>query len=225
MDRDVEFDHTGAGQRLPTMRILAERLEVTVGTVYRAYALAETQGLVVRQMGRGTFVRGRAADEAGEAAEAISTEGTVDLSRNEPVEIPLEEAAEDYLYSLEKLVFAADYITINVSSPNTPGLRALQAKQPNFDYSTEDGLFILLKANEVHVTPPILARLDGNHDGSVTVTEAKAKTGNNMAVAVRRIDRPRSSVELGRPIGWGRWIDVILLAGWSPRQHRPRPPG
>jgi dihydroorotate dehydrogenase len=39
---------------------------------------------------------------------------------------PLEEAAEDYLFSLEKLAFAADYITINVSSPNTPGLRDLQ---------------------------------------------------------------------------------------------------
>ncbi|MDH3596949.1 MAG: PLP-dependent aminotransferase family protein [Rhodospirillales bacterium] len=83
---DIRERRLEAGQRLPTMRILAERLEVTVGTVYRAYALAETQGLVVRQMGRGTFVRGRGADEAVAPA---ATEGTVDLSRNEPVEIPL----------------------------------------------------------------------------------------------------------------------------------------
>jgi dihydroorotate dehydrogenase len=39
---------------------------------------------------------------------------------------PLEEAEGDYLYSLEKLAPYADYFTVNVSSPNTPGLRKLQ---------------------------------------------------------------------------------------------------
>jgi dihydroorotate dehydrogenase, subfamily 2 len=38
---------------------------------------------------------------------------------------PLERAAEDYLYSLTKLRVHADYIVVNVSSPNTPGLREL----------------------------------------------------------------------------------------------------
>src|SRR5262245_58343187 len=39
---------------------------------------------------------------------------------------PLEHAADDYLYSLRLLRDFADYITLNVSSPNTPGLRELQ---------------------------------------------------------------------------------------------------
>ena len=39
---------------------------------------------------------------------------------------PLEEAAEDYRYSFRKLHEFSDYIVLNVSSPNTPGLRALQ---------------------------------------------------------------------------------------------------
>jgi dihydroorotate dehydrogenase len=39
---------------------------------------------------------------------------------------PLAEAAEDYLCSLRLLVPFADYLAINVSSPNTPGLRTLQ---------------------------------------------------------------------------------------------------
>ncbi len=39
----------------------------------------------------------------------------------------LEAAAEDYLYSFQKLHRFADYIALNVSSPNTPGLRSLQA--------------------------------------------------------------------------------------------------
>jgi dihydroorotate dehydrogenase len=40
---------------------------------------------------------------------------------------PLEAAVEDYLSSFHKLRVHADYITLNVSSPNTPGLRDLQA--------------------------------------------------------------------------------------------------
>jgi len=39
---------------------------------------------------------------------------------------PLEQAADDYLYSFRLLRDFADYITLNVSSPNTPGLRELQ---------------------------------------------------------------------------------------------------
>lgn len=39
---------------------------------------------------------------------------------------PLEEATDDYLYSFRMLRDFADYITLNISSPNTPGLRDLQ---------------------------------------------------------------------------------------------------
>ena len=39
---------------------------------------------------------------------------------------PLAEAAEDYLTSLRLLARYADYLAVNVSSPNTPGLRSLQ---------------------------------------------------------------------------------------------------
>ena len=39
---------------------------------------------------------------------------------------PLPEAIEDYLFSLRSLYPYGDYIAINVSSPNTPGLRSLQ---------------------------------------------------------------------------------------------------
>jgi dihydroorotate dehydrogenase len=39
---------------------------------------------------------------------------------------PLERAADDYLYSFRLLRDFADYITLNVSSPNTLGLRELQ---------------------------------------------------------------------------------------------------
>ena len=39
---------------------------------------------------------------------------------------PLDKAVEDYVESTRQLVEFADYLVINVSSPNTPGLRELQ---------------------------------------------------------------------------------------------------
>ena len=39
---------------------------------------------------------------------------------------PIEEAISDYLYSFRLLAPLADYVVLNVSSPNTPGLRSLQ---------------------------------------------------------------------------------------------------
>jgi dihydroorotate dehydrogenase len=39
---------------------------------------------------------------------------------------PLENAADDYCSALEQVYPLADYVTINISSPNTPGLRELQ---------------------------------------------------------------------------------------------------
>lgn len=41
---------------------------------------------------------------------------------------PLENAAEDYCALLEKVHARADYVVINLSSPNTPGLRQLQTR-------------------------------------------------------------------------------------------------
>ncbi|OUD16246.1 quinone-dependent dihydroorotate dehydrogenase [Thioflexithrix psekupsensis] len=43
---------------------------------------------------------------------------------------PLEKATDDYLIGLHKVYAYADYITINISSPNTPGLRQLQQIEP-----------------------------------------------------------------------------------------------
>ena len=42
---------------------------------------------------------------------------------------PLAEAADDYLYTYERVGAHADYVAVNVSSPNTPGLRSLQNRE------------------------------------------------------------------------------------------------
>ena len=41
--------------------------------------------------------------------------------------VPDEEAAADYAASARAVAGVADYVVVNVSSPNTPGLRDLQA--------------------------------------------------------------------------------------------------
>jgi dihydroorotate dehydrogenase len=43
---------------------------------------------------------------------------------------PLADAAGDYALSTDRLAPLVDYLTVNVSSPNTPGLRELQGKEP-----------------------------------------------------------------------------------------------
>ncbi|SMF32571.1 transcriptional regulator, GntR family [Tistlia consotensis] len=54
---DISNGRLPAGAKLPTHRDLAWNLKVTVGTVTRAYREAERRGLVVGEVGRGTYVR------------------------------------------------------------------------------------------------------------------------------------------------------------------------
>lgn len=42
--------------------------------------------------------------------------------------VDIDKAIDDYLYSFQKLAPLAEYVTVNVSSPNTPGLRQLQER-------------------------------------------------------------------------------------------------
>ena len=64
---------------------------------------------------------------------------------------PLEEATSDYVTSIQRLQGLADYFTINVSSPNTPGLRNLQSK----DYLEE----LLPAAFEAAKGTPVFLKL------------------------------------------------------------------
>jgi len=51
----------------------------------------------------------------------------VNLGKNK--DTPLEEAASDYIKLMHQFMFLADYLTINISSPNTVGLRRLQGRE------------------------------------------------------------------------------------------------
>ncbi|WIH06540.1 quinone-dependent dihydroorotate dehydrogenase [Xanthomonas translucens pv. graminis] len=51
----------------------------------------------------------------------------INIGKNK--DTPNENAASDYLHCLEKVYPLADYVTVNISSPNTAGLRELQEEQ------------------------------------------------------------------------------------------------
>lgn len=55
-----------------------------------------------------------------------SYKGILGINIGKNKDTPLEQAAEDYLYCLRQVYEHASYVTINISSPNTPDLRQLQ---------------------------------------------------------------------------------------------------
>jgi len=57
---------------------------------------------------------------------AAKFKGILGINIGKNFNTPIEEAIDDYLIGLEKAYPFADYITVNISSPNTPGLRQLQ---------------------------------------------------------------------------------------------------
>ena len=53
-------------------------------------------------------------------------QGVLGVNIGKNFDTPLDQAIDDYLIGLQKVYTRADYITVNISSPNTPGLRKLQ---------------------------------------------------------------------------------------------------
>ena len=56
--------------------------------------------------------------------------GIVGVNIGKNLSTPVESAVDDYLHCLRKVYAEADYVVVNLSSPNTPGLRALQFGEP-----------------------------------------------------------------------------------------------
>ncbi len=75
------------GEQLPTHRDLAYRLGVTTGTVTRAYAEAEKLGLLVGEVGRGSFLRAPGAQANPYQAAMQGDEKVIDLSHASPPQV------------------------------------------------------------------------------------------------------------------------------------------
>ena len=85
LEKDIAEGKLVAGDRLPTQRELSRHLSVTIGTVGRAYSLAEMRGLISAEVGRGSFVLG--ARERGPSDHFEDTTA-IDFGLNRPAPIP-----------------------------------------------------------------------------------------------------------------------------------------
>jgi dihydroorotate dehydrogenase len=118
--------------------------------------------------------------EAVKRLEKRRTKAVVGVNIGKNFDTPNEKAVDDYLYCLKAAYPVADYIAVNISSPNTKGLRDLQA---------EDSIRQLLSAlkNEqaslqsMHGKKvPMLVKIAPDLDGAQI--EALARVFNELAV-------------------------------------------
>ena len=87
----------------------------------RIFRLPAAEG-VINRMGFNNL----GVDHLLERVKAANFQGVLGINIGKNVDTPVENAADDYLLCMDKVYSSASYITVNVSSPNTPGLRSLQ---------------------------------------------------------------------------------------------------
>ncbi|MBA3900497.1 MAG: quinone-dependent dihydroorotate dehydrogenase [Bacteroidetes bacterium] len=107
---------------------------------------------------------------------------------------PNEKAFEDYKICFEELFELVDYFVVNVSSPNTPGLRALQEKGPLTEI-----LNALQNLNKAKPAPkPILLKIapDLTHSQLDDIVDIVKETGIAGVIATNTtIDRSNLTTE------------------------------
>lgn len=87
----------------------------------RVFRLPEAEAIINR-MG----FNNHGVDALLERVDAARFKGILGINIGKNVDTPVERAQDDYLLCLDKVYHQASYVTVNVSSPNTPGLRSLQ---------------------------------------------------------------------------------------------------
>jgi dihydroorotate dehydrogenase len=104
----------------------------------------------------------------------------VNLGKNK--ETPHEQAVLDYLALLQNFAPLADYLVINISSPNTPGLRQLQGRGPLEALLAELHAQRLIEQRRLEKRVPLLVKLapdlsDHELDAAVGVSVDKRMDG------------------------------------------------
>ena len=127
--------------------------------------------------------------------------GVLGINIGKNFDTPVERAQDDYLICLEKVYNDASYITVNVSSPNTPGLRSLQ-----FGDSLKQLLDVLAERREQLVTAhgkrvPLAIKIAPDMSDEETALVAAALMQSGMdAVIATNTTLSREGVE-GLPFG------------------------
>ena len=87
----------------------------------RLFRLEQAEGIINR-MG----FNNQGVDQLVENVKASRYRGILGINIGKNKDTPVEQGSDDYLFCMEKVYAHASYITVNISSPNTPGLRSLQ---------------------------------------------------------------------------------------------------
>ncbi len=87
----------------------------------RLFRVPEAEGIINR-MGFNNL----GVDHLLEQVKAARPKSLIGINIGKNFDTPVENAVDDYLIGFNKVYPYADYVTINISSPNTPGLRSLQ---------------------------------------------------------------------------------------------------
>jgi len=87
----------------------------------RVFRLPEAQAMINR-----LGFNNKGVDHLVRRVKRHSFKGILGINIGKNFDTPIENAADDYLHCLDKVYPYADYITVNISSPNTANLRALQ---------------------------------------------------------------------------------------------------
>ncbi|MGN0901988.1 MAG: quinone-dependent dihydroorotate dehydrogenase, partial [Succinivibrio sp.] len=91
----------------------------------RMFRIVEGNGLINR-MG----FNNKGVDYLVENLKICNYDGIIGVSIGKNETTPIECAVNDYLICMDKVYQYADYIAVNISCPNTPGLTKLQAREP-----------------------------------------------------------------------------------------------
>jgi dihydroorotate dehydrogenase len=109
---------------------------------------------------------------------------------------PVEDAVEDYASSARVLGDVSDYLVINVSSPNTPGLRGLQ------DADTLRAIIQAVQSAAVDVPLMIKLSPDLDDDGLDAAVETAVACGCTGIIATNTtLQRPADTGRLGEAGG------------------------
>ncbi|MCE0555476.1 MULTISPECIES: quinone-dependent dihydroorotate dehydrogenase [unclassified Motilimonas] len=87
----------------------------------RLFRIKEAEGIINR-MG----FNNHGVDQLVQNVKAAKYQGVIGINIGKNFDTPVEQGKDDYLICMDKVYDHASYIAVNISSPNTPGLRTLQ---------------------------------------------------------------------------------------------------
>lgn len=127
---------------------------------------------------------------------AAKYRGILGINIGKNFDTPVERAVDDYLICLDKVYDQASYITVNVSSPNTPGLRSLQfgdSLKQLLDALAERRSQLVTERGK-HVPLAIKIAPDMSDEETVLVASALVESGMDAVIATT----PPSAVKASR---------------------------